>query len=315
MSAEFVRVEAPARLHMGLLDLRGDLGRRYGSLGASLSSPTAVIEARRSNHLSVDGEESERVLGFARLYLANEEIDGGAEISVRSVLPAHSGLGSGTQLALATAAALATLHGRSTEPRALARAVGRGRRSAIGTWAFGSGGFLVDGGVREGASGPAPLLFRHDMPANWRCVVAIADVPAGRSGPAEEAAFRRLRPPAELSHRVAHLVLGGLLPSLAEGDLGGFGSALTQIQRLVGQMFAPEQGQVFAHPVLNQLVEGMLAAGAAGAGQSSWGPAVFGLVDGDLAASKLVAEVAPRVSDDAVFVTSFDNRGARIESR
>src|SRR2546422_1764279 len=39
-------VEAPARLHFGVLDLRGDLGRRFGGIGAAVPAPSLLLEAR-----------------------------------------------------------------------------------------------------------------------------------------------------------------------------------------------------------------------------------------------------------------------------
>ena len=36
-------VEAPARLHFGVLDLRGDLGRRFGGIGAAVPVPCASM--------------------------------------------------------------------------------------------------------------------------------------------------------------------------------------------------------------------------------------------------------------------------------
>src|SRR5256886_14232238 len=41
--SEAVFVEAPARLHFGVLDLRGDLGRRFGGIGAAGSGPAVVV--------------------------------------------------------------------------------------------------------------------------------------------------------------------------------------------------------------------------------------------------------------------------------
>ena len=80
-----------------------------------------------------------------------------------------------------------------------------------------------------------------------------------------------------------------VLPALVEEDLAAFGSGLTEVQRLVGEMFRPVQGERFAHPLVAELVDELLAGGAAGAGQSSWGPAVYGLVRGEEAARSLAA--------------------------
>ena len=113
---------------------------------------------------------------------------------VLETIPAHVGLGSGTKLALAVTSALSALAGRSLDPPALASAAGRGARSAVGLWTFAAGGFVVEGGRRGGVDEPAPLLTRHAMPDEWRCVLVIPAAEPGLSGGAEEAAFADLRP-------------------------------------------------------------------------------------------------------------------------
>jgi beta-RFAP synthase len=309
-----VVVEAPARIHFGLLDLRGDLGRRFGGLGAALESPRLVLEARSAAILSAEGPDSGRVLEYARRVTEARGLAGGAAFRIREALPAHSGLGSGTQLALATARALAELHGLPHDAAALAEATGRAQRSAIGTWAFARGGFILEGGRRPADEAPAPLLLRHAMPEHWRVVLAIPAVARGLSGAAEERAFRDLPPPSEaLTARAAHLVLMQVLPALVEADLQAFGHGVTELQRLVGEMFRPVQGERFAHPLCAELVAAMLASGAAGAGQSSWGPAVFGLVDGDAAARDLADRARQRLGErGSVLVSAFSNSGARV---
>jgi beta-RFAP synthase len=208
---------------------------------------------------------------------------------------------------------LAALFDRPFDAPGLAEATGRAQRSAIGTWAFEQGGFLLEGGRSVQGNGPAPLLLRRPMPAQWRCVVAIPDVPPGLNGSAEEEAFRNLPPPpAELAGRVAHLILMVLLPALVEEDLTAFGFALTRIQRLVGEMFRPVQGERFAHGLVAEVIDELLAGGAAGAGQSSWGPAVYGLVRGDEAARSLARRVEDRLDGrGVVLATGFNNGGAR----
>ena len=145
-----VIVEAPARLHFGVLDLRGSLGRRFGGMGAAVPRPGLELEASLAPGLTVDGPEPERTRAgeFAARFLAHEGIEVGARIALRRLIPAHAGLGSGTQLGLSVGRALAELHGLELAPAALARAVGRGLRSAIGTYAFALGGFILEGGRR-----------------------------------------------------------------------------------------------------------------------------------------------------------------------
>jgi beta-ribofuranosylaminobenzene 5'-phosphate synthase len=309
-----VRVEAPARLHMGMLDVAGDRARRFGGLGVAISRPAAVVEASPGDDVTAEGPDAERALAVARRCREALGLAGGARIRVVEAIPAHVGLGSGTKLALAVTAALAALARQMPEPEALARAAGRGARSAVGLWTFVHGGLVVEGGVRQGGEQAAPLLARHAMPDDWRCVLAIPTAEPGLSGRAEEEAFARLRPDAERAALIAQLVLTSLLPGLAERDLTEFGAALTRVQRLVGESFASVQGGVF-HPRAGALVDALLRLGAAGAGQSSWGPAVYGVVGGEHAGRELARRLEAELAGDGrVELVRFDNHGARVEA-
>jgi beta-RFAP synthase len=308
-----VRVEAPARLHLGMLAVAGDGARRFGGLGVSVSRPAVVIEAEPGDDLSVQGVEAERALTVARRCRDALELPGGARLRVVQAIPPHVGLGSGTKLALAVAQALAAVHGRTVDAPALAQAAGRAARSAVGMWTFALGGLVVEGGVRKGAERPAPLLMRHAVPDEWRIVLVVPKAEPGLSGVAEAQAFGRLLPSAERSAAIAQLVLTSLLPGLVERDVEEFGAALTRVQRLVGEAFAPVQGGRF-HPRAGALVEALLSGGAAGAGQSSWGPAVYGVVGSEAAGRELARQMEAVVGGEgSVEVVEFENRGARIE--
>jgi len=307
-----VRVEAPARLHMGMLDAAGDGPRRFGGLGVAVSRPAVIVEASPSDDLTAEGPDAERALAVAQRCRAALGLESGAHVRVLEAIPAHAGLGSGTKLALAVTAALAALAGQSPDPAALARAAGRGARSAVGLWTFALGGFVVEGGRRRGAEEPAPLLTRHAMPDEWRCVLVIPPAEPGLSGGPEEAAFAGLRADPERSAAISQLVLTALLPALVERDLGEFGAALSRVQRLVGDAFAPVQGGTF-HPQAGPLVDALLRLGAAGAGQSSWGPAVYGLVGGEHEGHEIVRGLEAEVgAAGRAEVVRFDNRGASM---
>jgi beta-ribofuranosylaminobenzene 5'-phosphate synthase len=312
-----VRVEASARLHLGMLDLNGDLGRKFGSLGVSIAEPRVVVEAAPAPQLFVDGLEQERAGTCARRFLKHYRLSGGARLTVRETIPSHVGLGSGTQLALAVATALARLYGVQATPTELACAIGRGRRSGIGIGTFERGGFVLDAGQSTCPSpnelSSPPLLFQRAFPQDWVFVVVVPSVQQGLNGAHEETAFQNLPPPSPwFVGQICRLVLMKLLPALIEQDIENFGDALTQVQRLVGKGFAPVQGNVFAEPILETLVTEMLNAGAKGAGQSSWGPAVYGLVEDPEVAQALEARVRSFLGAEnkaQVFRTAANNRG------
>jgi len=312
--SEPVFVAAPARLHFGMLDLRGDLGRRFGGMGAAVPEPALLLEARRASRLEAEGPDAERALAFARRFAAHHRLELDVHFCLHRVIPPHAGLGSGTQLALAVARALAELYQLPTEVTALAQAVDRGRRSAVGTWTFAYGGFVLEGGRPSAGDQVAPLLVRLPMPAAWRCVVVVPHGAPGLAGDEEAAAFARLPAPAARQvERVAHLVLLQLLPALAEADLAAFGAALTEVQHITGGWFAGAQGGVFAPGAPGELIAQLRAWGAAGVGQSSWGPAVYGIVGDDEASRTIVERARAAVGRrGVVYGGPFSAAGARV---
>jgi len=297
-----------------MLDLRGSGGRWFGGIGASVSSPSLLLSASGADDLVVEGADAERATAFARHFLEHHNISSGAHVRVHRALPTHAGLGSGTQLALAIARGLAELYDLESQPGELARATGRARRSAIGTWTFAGGGLVVEGGRRPVSDEPGPLIARLSFPESWRCVVVVPDGPSGMSGADEAEAFARLPKPSEQDvEHVSHLVLMRLLPALADGDLQQFGRALTELQEINGRWFSPAQGGTFAPGPSRSLVRQLAEWGAAGVGQSSWGPAVYGIVDGDDEAAR-IAELAEREigSTGDVFAGPFRAEGAQV---
>ena len=134
------------------------------------------------------------------------------------------------------------------------------------------------------------------------------------SGQAEAEAFRSLAPPPPRdAERVAHLVLMALLPAVAECDIAAFGRALTEIQEINGRWYASVQGGAFA-ATSAALARRMQELGASGVGQSSWGPAVYGVVDSEDAGHRIADRLRPEIGDGEVHASAFSNVGARVRS-
>ncbi|HLC22018.1 MAG TPA: beta-ribofuranosylaminobenzene 5'-phosphate synthase family protein [Candidatus Methylomirabilis sp.] len=320
-----VTVRAPARLHFGFIDLDGSLGRMFGSIGLAIDEPRIILEATPSNRLSVSGDESGRAEALARRFLRHYRLPHRAHISIKETIPAHIGLGSGTQLALSVAAALARLFTIKAGVRELATVMGRGARSGIGVSAFEGGGFIVDAGRRISAasssSGPGslpPTIARHAFPEDWTFVVAIPHVHRGLAGNAESRAFRQITArPARGSARLSRILLIQMLPALVERDPAAFGRSLTSIQRIVGNWFRTVQGGTFATPQGATLAKAMAGAGALGVGQSSWGPTVYGMAADQEQANALEQQIRRAISGNiaaTIFAVRGYNRGAEILS-
>jgi beta-ribofuranosylaminobenzene 5'-phosphate synthase len=287
-----VSVCCTARLHLGFLDMNGGQGRRFGSIGLTLDAPITKLTITRASRHRIEGPEQDRASAYLTSITHRLELTDAHELTIERAIPAHSGLGSGTQLALAVAAAVRTLHGLALDPHGDAQALGRGARSGIGIGAFVRGGLLVDGGHGE-AHARAPLLARMEVPDDWRIVLVLDHTHQGLSGTAERDAFARLPPqPAADAARVCRLVLMQALPAVAEADLERFGAAIADIQRIMGDHFAPAQSGRFTSARVAAALSTLAANRAAGIGQSSWGPTGFAFARGDDEAGRLAGALA-----------------------
>lgn len=293
-----VAVTAPARLHMGFIDPAGTAGRRFGGIGMAIESPATRVVVAAADRPSVQGAEVERAGRWARELLAHLAWDRPVAIDVQDAMPAHAGLGSGTQLALALGRGLSLHAGRPMASTAVASLLDRGGRSGIGIGAFDHGGFIVDGGKAPLADGrstspaPPPIIARHPVPARWRVLLVFDRGFRGLSGEREREAFRDLarRSPRDVEAH-AMLVLMGMLPALVEEDLAAFGRAVTELQARVGDHFAPAQGGRFASPAVTEVLAWLQRRGVHGVGQSSWGPTGFGLCEDEAQALALLREL------------------------
>ena len=317
-----VYVKTPARLHFGLIDMNGDMGRFFGGLGVAIDCPNVILEAQTSESFSVTGEKTKLVTSLAERFLETYRINADASIHVEQTIPEHAGLGSGTQLALAVAAALAKLFHVKAPIQELSLAMGRMKRTAVGTAVFDQGGFVVDGGKKMKnrsiiSERFPPLIFRQPFPEEWKFVVAVPNVKKGLAKTEEKNAFDQMPPmPAETVGRICRLTMMKLLPALIDRDIESFGDALTQIQVVIGGYFAGVQGGTFSSSAAAAAIDFMKTCGAYGIGQSSWGPAVYGLVQSETQAKKLRAEVEAFLQDrdgGQVFVANANNRGATIK--
>jgi beta-ribofuranosylaminobenzene 5'-phosphate synthase len=315
-TAGAVRVVAPARLHLGFLDLHGGLGRKFGSLGVTLDEPRTALTVRRAETLSVGGPSAERARQIALRLMDRMGLSGGFGIAIDEAIPEHAGLGSGTQLALALGTALAQCSGQAMDPRRIATLARRGARSGIGIGAFALGGVILDGGRAEEEDAPPPIVSRLDVPEAWRVLLIFDPKAGGLHGSAEYEAFRLLPQfPERLAAELCRLMLMQALPALAEADLPRFGEAVTELQRRVGDYFSPAQGGRFSSPHVAAALAWLEAAGIAGFGQSSWGPTGFAFAASQAEGEALMAEAERRWGGSLRFrLVQGRNRGAEIEN-
>jgi len=335
-----VIIETPSRLHLTLIDLNGEGGRIDGGVGITLDDPRFLIEAKIAEKTDVFGlggspnfvvvhtpsacldEEKDHIVRATNKMLNHLGIRTGVEFRVRNDYPMHVGLGSGTQMSIAAGKAVSELFGRKFSIREIARIVGRGGTSGIGTAAFEGGGFILDAGHSFGEVGekkdympssasnasPPPLIVRYDFPEDWKIVLAIPDI-KGSHGDREIDIFRRFCPIDTKDVReLSHLILLKMIPSLLEKDIESFGEAVNRIQRT-----GFKKVEVGLQPAfINELMESMLDLGAYGVGLSSFGPTVYGITDDK---NKEIKEGVGRLlGNKNVVVTTARNFGAKVRT-
>lgn len=318
-----ITVQTGARLHFGLLAVQAARGRNFGGVGLMVQAPGCElsVEAADQDECSAEPEMLARLSAWRDEYRRRcpaEHRPPTCRIHLTRAMPSHSGLGSGTQTALALAAALAQLGDEDNVPATeLARRVGRGARSALGIHGFECGGLLVEGGKRN-PDDISPLVARLDLPNEWRVLLVTPNDRRGLSGDAERTAFSRLTPfPGSLTENLCRIVLMELLPSVASGDFPSAAAALQEFGQLNGTHFAPVQGGIFADPQMAELANWLTNQGRAGVGQSSWGPTIWVLCRNEAEATHCREQIAAHPSARActIHLTSAKNSGVATLAR
>jgi beta-ribofuranosylaminobenzene 5'-phosphate synthase len=283
-----VSVSTSARLHFGFLDPSGRGTRPFGSFGLAIDRPQTRLTLRRGSEFLVTGVECARAEPYLRAIAAGFGLTSPYHLHLDEVIPAHAGLGSGTQLALAIGSAVAALEGLPLDLNEIAARLDRGKRSGIGIGTFGQGGAVLDGGPGDGAL--PPVLCRLPFPTAWRVLLIFDPAEIGVHGASETAAFAALPdfPEAESADLTRRMLLGAL-PALAEDDFKAFCDQVGYLQKKMGAYFGPMQGGPYVSTSVATVLEGLAANGVTGLGQSSWGPTGFAFAESEAEGQALLA--------------------------
>jgi beta-ribofuranosylaminobenzene 5'-phosphate synthase len=279
-TCDLVSVSTSARLHFGFLDPSGRGERPFGSFGLAIDRPKTTLTLRRDNDFKITGVDCGRAAPHLCSIAASFGLTSLYHLHLDEVIPAHAGLGSGTQLALAIGSAVATLEGLPLDLNEIAARLDRGKRSGIGIGTFGQGGAVLDGGPGDGTL--PPVLARISFPSAWRVLLIFDPAETGVHGAEETAAFTALPdfPQAETADLTRRILLGAM-PALAEEDFNAFCEQVGYLQKKMGAYFAPMQGGPYVSVGVADVLEGLAADGVTGLGQSSWGPTGFAFAESE----------------------------------
>ena len=310
-----ITVIAPARLHMGFIDLSGSLGRHFGSIGVALNEVNTRLSLSYADQLKLSGLQSERALSCIKRLCEILNVSDKLHLELHSCIPEHVGLGSGTQMSIAIGLALSAYYDLGLNVRDIAKLTARGARSGIGIAIFEQGGLVVDGGRGEHTITP-PVISRMNVPDDWRFILVFDKRGQGLHGAQEIQAFKELPPfPHQEAARLCYLLMMQGLPALAEGNISLFGDVITQLQASVGEHFSSVQGGVFTSHEVAAAIQFLQDQGAVAIGQTSWGPTGFCAVQGVDVAQRLRQQVEKNFAhceNLSVLVASARNSGGEV---
>jgi len=311
-----IEVTAPSHLHVGNIDLAGSLGRLYGTLGFTLSSPRFRAVICESNNNEVFGSGREDISYY--LNIISKIFNIKLSVNVLEEIPAHVGMGSTTAMALSIAHAASILSSSNYNLPSIAVKIGRSRISGLGLYSYMYGGFLIDGGYRLDKQSPPPLIFQRKIPGDLKIVYAIPSKPLPKIleiKSREDEILSKLPPMTrEKALENSHLVLMGIIPSAVEGDWKLFGEYLTRLNRGLGEYWAIKQEGIYCCKESEEIINYFLDRGGLCACQSSWGPTVYTLVNSHKVDQLLdgLNSLLSQMGGGTIGVTSINNWGAKI---
>ena len=197
-----VQVTTAARLHLGFLDLNGDLGRRFGSIGLAIDAFETRVELREAPSFEVLGEERER---GARYCAPHRRMSRPRyrERSSSSRTPFPRMPGSAPALSSRWRSRRRFVGWpacRSTREAMRACSIAA-RVRAWGSPLFERGGLAVDAGRGPNTEIP-PVVAWVNFPRDWRVLLILDPRVEGAHGEAERRAFAGLpRFPADVGER------------------------------------------------------------------------------------------------------------------
>ena len=321
-----IKISTPARLHLGFIDLHGGVGRKFGSVGIALDTPRLELEIVPAQALNIQGADDVRIARLVEAFDKHYGVESCCNIRIKKTIPAHQGLGSGTQTALAIGQGLANLHSLTLTHHEIAYCLARGRRSGIGIHAFDHGGVLVDAGVKDDKL--PTLIFHHRFPDAWRILLITTKGQDGLHGVGERNAFQQLPQFSKsCAGALSRTVLMKLMPAVVERDFVSFTQAVYKLQAAMKDYFSSVQEQKISRFNSMKLLEYLDKQGIKGIGQTSWGPTLFAITKNQAQAEALKTELedyvrchgskteAPENAENIDFlIVKGDNQGAVVVS-
>ena len=274
---KIIKIDSPARIHLGFINLKEKSERIYGSLGLAINKFRNIqkIESNKNFEIVTKNKEiRKRVEAIFKTFLSLYKLKT-CKISFLESIPLHQGLGSGTQIALSTGILLSKFNNLNLNIHEISKLLGRGKRSGIGVETFSSGGFVVDSGKKKGSKFPPSKILRINWPKDWNIILLSDTNLEGLSGKKEQQEFSNLKKlTLNYVEENCFNVLMRIIPGIVEKDFNTFVTGIQKIQDNMSKIFYGSS-QSFSSKGISSIFKLLKSQKILGYGQSSWGPTGF----------------------------------------
>ncbi|PMP59433.1 MAG: hypothetical protein C0201_04895 [Caldisphaera sp.] len=302
-----IKITTGSRLHAGFYYAGSEWSINWGSAGFYIDKPS--FEA----YFSIDKKQFEGPNYIKQIIDKVASLLNIRDYSVRvsSYIPEHIGLGSTTQITLATITCFKMLYGLNINSNEIIDKLGINKYSGVGSLLFNKGGFIADSGVPD-KHGPRELISLR-IPEKWKFVWVLPNKSKGLDD-AKESIIMKI--PWNVSEGVKGLMSNGLLrlaSGIAREDIEDTLEGLRTIQEGTGLYFSKIQGGVFRNDLTKIASEAwrsrMILA------QSSWGPILYTIsredeAEGDADLLKFILNELKIKGE--VFISNPRNKGYEI---
>ena len=152
----------------------------------------------------------------------------------------------------------------------------RNYRSGIGINSYKNGGFIVDAPKNNLQSNE--IIFKTNFPKEWRIILLFDSKAKGLHGSSENKFFSTDTTIA-LRKKLSDITLNEIIPSIIHKDFDIFAKGLTKFQALNSLFYSSIQKSIYLSHDIARVIKKISKNFNIAAGQSSWGPTSYMLID------------------------------------
>lgn len=295
-------ITTSARIHLGLIEMNGEFGRKNMSLGITLRNPQwrVIVTSSRQRQLvwgtHLPSREEELKVLLDKLSSDLVPPHQNFKLNIYEGIPANIGLGSTTSLYMAIALSLNKHFGTNLSNTEICTIIKRGGTSGISFLGTMHSGLLLDSGSALpsappyfsssdfASSSPPSLISKFNLPI--KKILYVIPNSKGIAGIKEQNLFQQICPvSAQSVATTARIVLSHILAGCAEKNMDLICQGISLLQH---HGFKAKEIAAYGHKI-KRLIKKIESAGGLGVGMSSFGPGIF-ILQGNFANIKSIIE-------------------------